>query len=84
MKNILKLAAALFVLSSSASVLAISGPVSVDQPSQPTTMKIKIIDMLVSSVVGTARFTPPEFCYVGKIKVACTFTNAPSKDPTRP
>ena len=79
MKNILKLAAALFVLSSSASVLATSAPVRVAQPTQPSA-----IFALLLPAVHVARFTPPEFCYVGKTKVACTFTDAPSKDPTRP
>ena len=80
MKNILKLAAALFVLSSSASVLATSAPVRVAQPpTQPS-----VLVALLLPAVHVARFTPPEFCYVGKTKVACTFTDAPSKDPTRP
>jgi len=30
----------------------------------------------------SGRVAAPEFCYVGKMKVACTLTDAPSKDPT--
>ena len=85
MKNILKLAAALLVLSSSASVSASSTPTRVAQPTQGSAYReITIKGIMVSSAVGTARFTPPKFCYVGKTKVACTLTDAPSKDPTKP
>ena len=85
MKNILKLAAALFILSSSASVLATSAPVRIAQDQQPSAVALLLPAVQkVRAAVGTARFTPPEFCYVGKMKVACTFTDAPSKDPTKP
>ena len=81
MKNILKLATALFILSSSASVLATSAPVRIATP-QANPIGILLPD--VQAARQTARFTPPQFCYVGQMKVACTLTDAPSKDPTKP
>jgi len=83
MKNILKLAAALFVLSSSASVLATSAPVRIAQDQQPSAVAL-LLPAVQKVREAAARFTPPEFCYVGKMKVACTFTDAPSKDLTKP
>ncbi|MBC7645649.1 MAG: hypothetical protein H7095_00850 [Pseudopedobacter sp.] len=84
MKNILKLAAALLILST-ASVLATSAPVRIAHDQQPNTVMLLLPSVQkVRAAVGTARFTPPEFCYVGKMKVACTITDAPSKDPTKP
>ncbi|SMB85408.1 hypothetical protein [Deinococcus hopiensis] len=84
MKNILKLAA--FFLLSGSSVLATSAPMPIAQD-QPSTARARfVIPMLRSNEVkppeATAHFTAPEFCYVGKMKVACTLTDAPSKDPT--
>ena len=97
MKNILKLAAALLILSTAASAAPLpfqppthqtqiereirsSGFTSVSAPTHQT--KITLENLLVSSVVHTtARFTPPKFCYIGQVKVACTITNPPPKDP---
>ena len=84
MKNILKLAAALLIIST-ASVLATSAPVRIAQDQQPSAVALLLPAVQkVRAAVGTARFTPPELCYIGKMKVACTFTDAPSKDPTKP
>ncbi|SMB81607.1 hypothetical protein [Deinococcus hopiensis] len=49
---------------------------------QPSTAPL-LLPRLNSAREAAARFTPPEFCYVGHMKVACTLTDAPSKDPTQ-
>ncbi|MFB9993855.1 hypothetical protein ACFFLM_18000 [Deinococcus oregonensis] len=52
---------------------------------QPSTALVTLrLPYVPGAREATAHFTPPEFCSVGKMKVACTLTNAPSQDPTRP
>lgn len=58
-------------------------PVAQSQPSAPTSFAGLLTSIGVQPHTATAHFTAPEFCYVGKMKVACTITNAPSKDPTQ-
>jgi len=57
-----------------------SGPGSLRAAPAPTPVKLHYnVDRAVDV---SGRVAAPEFCYVGKMKVACTLTDAPSKDPT--
>ncbi|SMB86131.1 hypothetical protein [Deinococcus hopiensis] len=56
-------------------------PAPTPKPSGPT-QKPSGTKAQMLAEIDTTFFTAPKFCYVGKMKVACTLTDAPSKDPT--
>ncbi|THF69906.1 hypothetical protein E7T06_09795 [Deinococcus sp. Arct2-2] len=73
---------ALSFSASAATTPSTTGAPAAIAQNQPSAAPL-ILPRLNSAREQAARFTPPEFCYVGKMKVACTLTGAPSKDPTQ-
>ncbi|WP_161883572.1 hypothetical protein [Deinococcus alpinitundrae] len=73
---------ALSFSASAATTPSASAPVRIAQDQPSTALVALRLPYVAAPREAAARFTPPEFCYIGKMKVACTLTDAPSQDPT--
>ncbi|AZI45373.1 hypothetical protein EHF33_20905 (plasmid) [Deinococcus psychrotolerans] len=71
---------ALSFSASAATAPSTGAPVRIAQDQPSTALVALRLPYVPRAREAAAHFTPPEFCYSGKMKVACTLTDVPSDD----